>query len=356
MKHGFKAGTSVRMVALMTGACLTLVSCARKPPEAGTKADAQPVEKVSTLGPVTATVRLERSNLSLEDLIPLTVVAEAGQGIDVQMPDLVKNPGRFVVTEHNEGAPVSVGDGRRRWTDRYKLDVYVSGQYTVPALEVRFRDRRRGKATAKPVTTRPADDWRVLRTQELTLEVAGLKIDQKDLTRIRDIAGPVELPEPPRTWAWLYALGGGAVVAVLLVWAWRRRRRGGQAPVPTEPAHVRAYRRLHQIASVGLVEQGRIDEFYFLVSGVMRTYIEDRFGLRAPERTTTEFLAELAGSEALPDKHKHLLRDFLQHCDLVKFAHLAPTPTEVQAMFDAVRTFIEWTREDTVRVPVEAAA
>ena len=350
-------GTSIRRCAagLAMALGLAAVSCTPTASDAPAKDAGKPIEQVARLGPVTATVRLERSNLSLDDLIPLTVSAEAVDGIDVRMPDLVKTPGRFAVQDQDRVGPVRVADGRRRWTDRYKLDVYVSGEYTVPALEVRFCDRRTKRATSG-ATTQPGDPWRVLRTKALVFQVAGLKIDEKDLTRIRDIAGPVELPVPRRSWAWLYLALGGLWLGVLALLWWRTRRRPVGPRVPTEPAHVKAFRHLQAIAAMDLVANGEVEQFYVLVSGVMRTYIEDRFGLRAPERTTAEFLAELSDSDALADEHKQRLKGFLEHCDLVKFARLTPVDAEIQGMFDAVRTFIESTREETARVPVEAGA
>ena len=59
---------------------------------------------------------------------------------------------------------------------------------------------------------------------------------------------------------------------------------------------------------------------------MLRHYIEDRFGLRAPEQTTEEFLAELRQKHVFGERQKDLLRAFLEHCDLVKFAELQTEP------------------------------
>lgn len=83
--------------------------------------------------------------------------------------------------------------------------------------------------------------------------------------------------------------------------------------------------------------------FCSLVSDVLRGYVEDRFELRAPERTTEEFMEELRSSMKLHAAHKSLLEDFLSRCDLVKFARFEPTISELQALLDSALRFIDET-------------
>jgi len=96
----------------------------------------------------------------------------------------------------------------------------------------------------------------------------------------------------------------------------------------------------------------------------LREYIEGRFGLRAPELTTEEFLIELvqkkprrdpridhrppapgsaAAGQSIPREHQQLLRDFLERADLVKFAKYTPGREEIEGSFEASKRFIEGT-------------
>ena len=68
--------------------------------------------------------------------------------------------------------------------------------------------------------------------------------------------------------------------------------------------------------------------------------------MRAPEETTEEFLSALQQSDALRQHHKGLLKQFLQHCDLVKFAELEPSTEDIQGTFDACKNFIIETQLD----------
>ena len=100
------------------------------------------------------------------------------------------------------------------------------------------------------------------------------------------------------------------------------------------------------------MKAGRIKEFYEQISDILRHYIEHRFNLRAPERTTEEFLAELTSADVLSKQDQERLGEFLQHCDLVKFAKYNPTTEQIQKTFDLVKDFIETTKSDEKRIDV----
>ena len=62
-----------------------------------------------------------------------------------------------------------------------------------------------------------------------------------------------------------------------------------------------------------------------LVSETIRTYLGQRFQTPSTRRTTEEFLRQMEADPATPlAEHRDLLRDFLQSCDLVKFARYQP--------------------------------
>jgi 5'-deoxynucleotidase YfbR-like HD superfamily hydrolase len=124
------------------------------------------------------------------------------------------------------------------------------------------------------------------------------------------------------------------------------RARGRATVVVQLPAHEIAYRELERLIADDLPGKGRIKEFYQRISDILRRYIENRFGLHAPEQTTEEFLAALGADATLAPSHKSLLKNFLQHCDLVKFARHEPTTEDIQKTFDSCRNFIGETKVD----------
>ena len=73
---------------------------------------------------------------------------------------------------------------------------------------------------------------------------------------------------------------------------------------------------------------------------ILRRFLENRYGLHAPEQTTEEFLADLRARDTLDAGRKALLGEFLQHCDLIKFANQTPTNDQIQRTFDTCKRFI----------------
>jgi len=76
----------------------------------------------------------------------------------------------------------------------------------------------------------------------------------------------------------------------------------------------------------------------------VRSYVERRFDIRAPELTTEEFLQVATARPEVDDDHRALLSEFLDRCDRVKFAGYRPESTESLATLDTARRFIEDTR------------
>jgi hypothetical protein len=110
-----------------------------------------------------------------------------------------------------------------------------------------------------------------------------------------------------------------------------------------------AYQELDKLLADDLLTRGEVKLFHLRISDILRSYIENRFGLKAPERTTEEFLAELTQDlqmqKALLKDHKRLLGEFLNQCDLVKFAKHEPSIEESGKTVVICREFIEETKE-----------
>jgi len=165
-----------------------------------------------------------------------------------------------------------------------------------------------------------------------------------------DIKGPLDIRSPG---AWiriaLLLLAAGGVLAALWWW-WRRRPEPSQGP--GESPSDRARKRL----TAALDLRHDPERFATRVSEIVRLYLEERFGLHAPDRTTEEFLAELKTSVALESGHKALLGDFLTNCDLAKFARAEPGPAELDGLHEAAMRLVEETAPRVMTPPPVAPA
>lgn len=148
------------------------------------------------------------------------------------------------------------------------------------------------------------------------------------------------------SWYWWGLILLLALVASRFLMRWIRNLFAASkiAKTPLIPPHVRAKQRLQ--AALAHIHDPRL--FCFEVSETLRVYLEDRFSLRAPERTTEEFLVELQTSEALHPEQKQSLAEFLQSCDLVKFARFEPSETALRELHDSALRLVDETQFDPV--------
>jgi len=297
------------------------------------------VDEVYDRGPVSVHIRLDKTKMTIADTVLLQLEASVQQGYELQMPKVDKVLENFgIVDWDNLGNKL---DDRNNVVTayQYRLEPFLSGKYDIPAFTFAFHD------------VNDPNSKHELSSEPITVEVTSLLGEERAKLVIEDIEGVVEMPKAASRW-WLWGLGVLAVAVIPAGWLLLRSRRTKALVRIFRPAHELAYARLRALVADELVEAGRIKEFYERISGILRHYIEDRFDLRAPERTTEEFLAELRFTEVLSASQKEALGEFMTHCDLVKFAKHEPTTEQVQRTFDLVKDFIEKTRSDERKVDV----
>lgn len=151
----------------------------------------------------------------------------------------------------------------------------------------------------------------------------------------------------PAWFPWLCVLGGLALVALIAFISIRlwKTRRSRTAPPPT-PYQV-ATAALQALLAERLPEKGEAKLFHQRLSGILRQYLEERFAVSAPKLTTEEFMALLTQTPALVQEHRRLLQEFLNACDMVKFAGASSGQSEMSALSESCRTFLENTRQET---------
>ena len=190
-------------------------------------------------------------------------------------------------------------------------------------------------------------DIRVLRDGKDTLVFEGLDLDVKTMPvdtatyQLHDIKGEMRYPltvKETLPWVnalWLAAILVALVVCLLLV---RKRRPAGAAPVIREPAHVVALRELNKWRDDAFWAPDKQKAFYSGITDALKTYIEDRFGVDAPEMTTAELFDALRDEKDLPADLREELRGVFECADFVKFAkHVASDEENARALPTAVR-------------------
>ena len=337
MKKNFQGNYSL-FVPLCISLVLFCVGCGKRDDSAA-KTQFE-IDKVYKRGPLIAHVRIDKAKITIAQTLLVELEASVQPPYKVQMPsinEVLKDFG--MVDWQNLGDRLDPNNSVVT-TLRYRLEPFLSGKYSLPAFTFEFTDANSTDKTTHKLTTEPID-----------VEVTSLLGEDRSKLTIADIEDIVQMPSRT-SFLWLWMAGGICVLSAVAVWLYVRRKRKRKLIRIFKPAHEIAFDRLRALVSEDLVSAGRIKEFYERASNILRHYIEDRFELMAPERTTEEFLAELQWTEVLSPDDKQALAEFLSHCDLVKFAKHTPTTEQIQHTFDLVKSFIEETKSDEYKVDV----
>lgn len=291
--------------------------------------------------PVTLDQKINRSEINVAEQLEIRLEAAVPEDMDVTFPAYSAGLGDFTLKEARRQAARMTGagnDARVVHAISYILEPYLPGTYSIPAMTVIFADKN---DTAEDIQ---------LVTAPLQIMVNSLLPQDDSSAEIKDIKGPFSMPENTGlqillvvTLLFLIVLGA----AGFFYW---KKHAGRKEPDPVllRPEEI-ALQELDRLLLENLLSRGEIKLFHLRISDILRRYIENRFGIRAPERTTEEFLTELSRAKSqdksLLGRHKSLLADFLTQSDLVKFAKHEPTIAESEKTVQICRKFIEETKE-----------
>lgn len=310
--------------------------------------EAGPLVRSFERGPVRATIRLSPEAPVIGDVLTLDLEVEVEPSVELLMPEFGEALGRFEIVDFAPSERID-DQGRTVARQTYRLQPARSGPQSIPPLRIEFVDRRPGRDPAPE-----GEDAFELLTERLRLEVAPILAADAPL-ELRPAHGDLGPRRGPLGPVWVWVAASVALAAVAAPFAWRALA-AARARQRQRSAYEVARQALDGLLAQGRPDVARMDAFYVSLSLIVRTYLEDRFGLRSPELTTPEFLAEMGRSPDLARSHQQLLREFLTQADLVKFAGLRPDPGDVDESIAAAERFLEETRNQVLGSQLGAAA
>jgi hypothetical protein len=152
---------------------------------------------------------------------------------------------------------------------------------------------------------------------------------------LHDIAPPLDYSLIP-PWLIFFGVFVSLTVIGLIVWLVARLLR---RPAPPELPRQRALAMLKQMRSE--IERTNPYRFSIRVSDVLRCYVTEQFNLPVTRQTSVEFLAGLRKASPFSEDEKSLLEDFLNRCDLIKFARYEATSADSQLLLEEAVRFVQ---------------
>jgi hypothetical protein len=324
---GWRAGTGCLLAAL-AGVPLASGAALGTPAKAERPAAAAPDAPPAKPAPVRVSSRIDRRSVPIGTPFRYTVEVRGPRSVELLVPILEGQLGELNVVDFGE-EPVREEGGETVVTRWYSLVAYRPGYLLIPGLTVQYRDAG---------GTLGRTDG-----EDIGIVVASLLEGVPETADIRDIKPPVAVP-----FDWTPVLLGAGALAVLGIVVvgvvWWVRRWNAPAPVVVRPADVEALEALARLRHTRLDDAAALAAWYVALSGIVRTYIERRFGVRAPEMTTEEFMVAVQRDARLLPSHRELLAGLLAGCDLVKFARHVPNTDASEGAYEAARQFVTETR------------
>jgi hypothetical protein len=272
-------------------------------------------------GPVT--LRWDAPSTSAEGLVlrfhervTLTISIVGDGAVEARLPDkMLKTPG----WREAERSPVSLErtkDGKTVWRRRLLLEPLAPADSVLQAEPVKFRIGE--------------GDWQTASTAPVPVHIIARSTDDVP----RDITGPEAVPavDPDRLDWRLPTLVIVALGMVALVFFLRRRER--QAATPA-----RVLEELRRLEALGLCDKGKSERHCTLLAGILRRYLDRRYGLSARRRTTDETLEAARRTSDLAGDAE-FLASFLMACDNAKFAPIELAPAEGRRLTESLRGWI----------------
>ncbi len=265
---------------------------------------------------------LSPNELHVGDVVTLTMTARHAPGSTVEFPTLGNR--KQVIVRGRSSATSVVAEGVLETEEIVRLTSLRTGHWliTTNAAICTFADGSR-KAQALPA---------------LTLNVAST-LDESNAGSLSDIKGPVR---DLKTILWVVLLIIAAALIAGLITRWfMKRPKALLAAAPPVPPHLTAKASLAALKN----EAWEPEPFFVKLSLILRTYLEDRFNLNAPESTTEELAEKLRKDSRLNVENRQTMNCFFEQSDLVKFARAGAEQEVMQTAFETVEQFVNQTTE-----------
>ncbi|TFH65250.1 MAG: hypothetical protein E4G91_03150 [Candidatus Zixiibacteriota bacterium] len=272
---------------------------------------------------------IDKQTITIGDRITYTVKIASDTSLVVDSLTVGTNLGSFEVKDYKPRQS-SVKDETRTSTESFEITTFTTGDYRIPPVTIRYRT--------------PSGEVKSIATDPLPIKVNSLLSGEQG----EDIKPLKPQKMFPREFPTLWVIVGSVLIAgaILFVWLYRRARR--PIDLSTAVADTRlpweiALEELARLRESDILARGEYKLFYLELSDIFRRYLERRYGIYALERTTIEIIMEFR-KLALAKEEENVIHDFLEGCDLVKFAKYLPTSEDIERDYLTAKEFVLQTR------------
>jgi len=262
---------------------------------------------------------VDNSKITIGDRINYKVIVEYASDTQVELPDIAAGLSAFEIKDYKIHKPKKK-KGRIILENDYLITTFTTGEYLIPSITVKYVENGESKGTS---------------TIELKIFVESIKSSDSDKDDIRDIKSPIHIYHSALFYIFLFTLPLLALIGFFGYQYYKNREIKGffTKQEPSKTAGEIALEQLEKLKNMNLIEEGRIKDYYIILSEIIRRYIEGRYNIQVLDRTTGELFWEMKNAR-IDKKVVTQVKDLLEDCDLVKFAKYIPPSDIIEKNFN----------------------
>lgn len=290
--------------------------------------------------PADAQVRVVASIDTIEifigEQVHVTVRTTAKQGSKVEYP-IIKpremiTPG-VEMLDQADSATIDIDNGMSVYTRKYRITSFDDSLYYLPPFKVKVDDK-----------------W--YESKSLALKVLEVPVDTTDYSKFY---GPKDVQDNPFRWSdWSLVFWMSVIMlALMLAGYYLYLRLRDNKPIVKSLKivrrllpHQKAMKEIERIKADKMVTAENPKEYYTKLTETLRKYIEERYGFKAMEMTSSQIIERL--TESQDEKALDELRTLFQTADLVKFAKYSTLINENDMNLVSAIDFINRTKLETM--------
>ena len=166
-----------------------------------------------------------------------------------------------------------------------------------------------------------------------------------DIKYLRDIKAPFFFAvKNKKLFMWGIVFIAFVLLVLILLFLWKRYKfKKKKKKVDEIPYWVEVLRKINAMRGYELNNFPQAKKLCYELSMILRRYIEKRFSISAPNKTSEEFLQELSHSKYFDVYYKSLLKGFIKLSDRVKYSGYLPSKKELNDLIDSAEVFVKKT-------------
>jgi len=288
---------------------------------------------------VKITSSFDSTRIFIGDQIKFTVTVDQPSNLRLTLPvfkdTLCKN---IEIISGPRIDSISSQNGRVKIIQKYLITSFDSGRYQVQPVFAETKNEGGLK--------RFYSDYSILKV--LRVKIAPADTTAKIFDIIKPYKARVTIGEV-LPWLLIAAITGVLIwTALRFLRKLKKSKTGIETFIPTDPAHVIAFRELESLKNEELWQKGEIKKYYTKLTEILRQYLENRFRVYSLELTTAETLEALFKTGFKKDGSYNNLKTVLTGADLVKFAKYNPVASDNESHFQNSWNFVLATRENEI--------